>query len=236
MNSEGVFLQVEHSKFGSAKGSGVKVNNIIITHGSILAPLCFPDNDTGYMLERYNIIINELQTLEVNSDLSDKLIKFKVLHTKNVCGDRHEQYLAFNSCSSEDLTLEEAQIFMLHNYSGMFDISREISNWTCFNDSNDEIDIFRLSSLLLPKFIFLSVGVSTQDLFSNTLHTIFNTLKGSILSPGMPLVIESTPFSNYSLFNSWSQGIVSKLIGPMNDGIITDARLVTGCEGGPIFT
>lgn len=233
MHSEGVFVEIQHSRFGSAKGSGVQINNIVITHGSILASLCITDQ--GDVIERYNSIFKELQPFQCNKNSKIKQLKFKIFHRNNICINDSENCVNCKSSSvrTKHFVVEEASLLTLHDYTGMFDITKEIANWTM--DSNIYDENHQLINLVFPKFIFLSVDKSSSGVFRNVLHTIHNRLKDDLLYPGLPLIIESTPFSNYSFFNSWSRGIVSKMIGSVNDGIITDARLVTGCEGGPIF-
>lgn len=47
--------------------------------------------------------------------------------------------------------------------------------------------------------------------------------------------IESSPFANRNFMNSWSQGIVSNLVGKNSCLIITDCPTTPGSEGSPVF-
>lgn len=230
MYSQGVFLQVRHPKLGSAKGSGLQINNIVITHGSILAPLCLSDKDANGVLHNYSSIEKELNNVMDHNGIEFKVLGKRMSH--HVCNNPNMNNV-LHTPLGEDCDLEEAKFIMLHHYKGMTNISQEITNWTMFNDICDEEE---LGCLLLSKLIILALGKTTKDALERSLYQIHDILnKSPIIYPGLAVVVESTPFGNFSFFNSWSCGIVSKLIGPANDGIVIDARLVTGCEGSPIY-
>uniref|UniRef100_A0A1B6F6G1 Peroxisomal leader peptide-processing protease n=1 Tax=Cuerna arida TaxID=1464854 RepID=A0A1B6F6G1_9HEMI len=240
MNPHGVCVQVEHASFGSTKGSGIQINDVVIAHGMLLAPLCLAKNDDENPIQKLGIVMKNIQSCTQSRNPRSIPIKFKVLTKKCLCLSKDgsgsiQEYCKPDSCSE---SVEDARVCSLYTYGGIQDITNEICNWT--DDNTDStitsLDI-KLVDRILPVFIILTVNKTPKCVgFEEILYTAYSAIRNVSLYPGLPLLIESTPFGNFSLVNSWSQGIVSKVIGSKSDGIITDARLVHGCEGAPIYS
>ncbi|KAG8312661.1 Peroxisomal leader peptide-processing protease [Homalodisca vitripennis] len=240
MNPHGICVQVEHANFGSTKGSGLQINDVVIVPGMILTPLCVAKNDDKDPIQKLGIIMKDIlniQSCTQYRNLRSIPIKFKVLTKTCSCLSKNKIGSTPACCSSSE-SVEEAKVCSLYTYRGLQDITNEICNWTDNNTDNTvtSLDI-KLVDRILPVFIIMMVNIPSQCAsFEKTLYAQYSEIRNFNLYPGLPLLIESTPFGNLSLLNSWSQGIVSKVIGSRSDGIITDARLVPGCEGAPIYS
>lgn len=236
MYSNGILVQVEHPSFGSAKGSGLLINNIVVAHGSLLLPLCLLKNDCKDVNDIYSSLLKDLERSQYffKSPAEKKCahsFNFKVHH--KVVSPLGTQDIS-RSVSEKNHT-QEATMCLIHYYKRFSGIMEEISNWTLFDKDKKVDDEQSLLSVVLPTFIFLMIGEPCKDSFENTLQEFFKTSKHNFLHPGTPVVIESTPFGNRSFMGSWSHGIISKTIGNKNDGFLTDSRLVYGCEGAPVY-
>lgn len=245
MHSKGILVQVEHPTFGSAKGSGLLINNIVIAHGSLLLPLCLLKNDSKDVKEIYNSLLKDLECSQYffkrsrpAESIGAHSYKFKVHHKAvSALGPHHriEKTHDVSRSVDEKIHTEEATMCLTHYYKRFSGITEEISNWTLI-DKDKEVDNEQsLLSVVLPTFFFLMIGEPCKDSFENTLQAFFKTSKHIPLYPGTPVVIESTPFGNHSFMSSWSHGIISKTIGYKSDGFLTDSRLVYGCEGAPVY-
>lgn len=245
MHSKGILVQVEHPTFGSAKGSGLLINNIVIAHGSLLLPLCLLKSDCKDVKDIYNSLLQDLECSQYffkrsrpAENIDAHSFKFKVHHkTVSPLGtdQRIETTEDVSGSVNENSNIEEATMCLIHYYKGFSGIMEEISNWTLVNKDKDVEDEKSLLSVVLPTFFFLMIGKPCKDSFENTLQAFFKTSKNIPLNPGTPVVIESTPFGNRSFMSSWSHGIISKTIGYKSDGFLTDSRLVYGCEGAPVY-
>uniref|UniRef100_A0A1B6JAH7 Peroxisomal leader peptide-processing protease n=1 Tax=Homalodisca liturata TaxID=320908 RepID=A0A1B6JAH7_9HEMI len=237
MNPHGICVQVEHASFGSTKGSGLQINDVVIVHGMILTPLCVAQDDDKDPIQKLGIIMKDIlniQSCTQSRNLRSIPIKFKVLTKTCSCLSKNKIGSTPTCCSSSE-SVEEAKVCSLYTYRGLQDITNEIYNWTD-NNTVTSLDI-KLVDRILPVFIIMMVNKPSKFVgFEKTLYAQYSEIRSFNLYPGLPLLIESTPFGNLSLVNSWSQGIVSKVIGSRSDGIITDARLVPGCEGAPIYS
>lgn len=90
---------------------------------------------------------------------------------------------------------------------------------------------------LLPLFFILEIEtgkVSTTDELKAALRNLHKNSEQ--VYRGKNVCIESTPFGNRHFLNSYSQGIVSNLVGENNYFILTDCPSVPGSEGSPIFS
>lgn len=53
---------------------------------------------------------------------------------------------------------------------------------------------------------------------------------------GNVISVLSTPFQTISLYNSYSQGIISNVFGRDQCLFLIDVKLSQGCEGSPVFS
>lgn len=90
---------------------------------------------------------------------------------------------------------------------------------------------------LLPLFFILEIAIegTTMNELEVALRDLLKNC-GRDIYPGKNVCIESTPFGNRHFLNSYSQGIVSNVIGENNCLILTDCPSVPGSEGSPIFS
>lgn len=252
MYSKGVLVQVKHPLYGSVKGSGLLINNVVIAHGSLLLPLCLLKNSCKDVKNNYNSFLKELESsrhLFGKSNQGEKTeahsFKFNIYHKVRSPVSPNTHNRNWTSCgfaqdlqnrsANEEIFIENATMCLIHHYGQFSGLMENISNWTLSNKENEIDDERSLYSVVLPTFFFLMIGEPCKDLFENTMQAFFKKSQDINLYPGMPIVIESTPFGNFSFMNSWSCGIISKTVGYKNDGFLTDSRLVYGCEGAPVF-
>ena len=97
---------------------------------------------------------------------------------------------------------------------------------------NDDIDPDKVSDFL-PFFVLLHIKDSSYVKHSHT-----TAADCSHLERGWKALIVGSPFGNLSpdvFMNSASQGIISNVSGHNNSLLLTDARCISGCEGGPLY-
>ena len=85
---------------------------------------------------------------------------------------------------------------------------------------------------------FYSESKSNQEMNEHALHTLLDSLTKPVSRSmiGDPVAVISTPFKNLTLFNTYSQGVISNVFGENNCVFLIDVKLSIGCEGSPVFS
>lgn len=223
MHSKGLVIQVDHPILGSSKGTAFEIDELIVSLGSFLIPLFFFKGKSG---------INNI----TDDGGSISLVLFKDI-LKQARGGK-----LFDSCRdsglnteikfkviSQDLISKDVKLCFLHSYTKW--PPKDFLNWS--SSENNGNDFHKLLMGANQMFMFFTTGEPSKKKIESSLLKVYNYHKNNVIYPGLPIVVESTPFGNISFLNSWSHGIVSKELG--SDAIVTDARLIYGCAGAPIY-
>lgn len=227
MHSKGLVIEVDHPVFGTSKGTAFEIDKMIVSLGTFLIPLFFPErksvnnnntnDESSTALVLFKDFIRQINTTSIfdsyNNNEQKPEIQFKII--------------------SEGLNPKNIKLCLLHTYTKL---SPENNlNWnSCEN--TDDVDYYKLILDASQLFMFFTTSELCKTNIKNTLSDIYDYHKNNVIYPGLPILVESTPFVKTSFLNSWSHGIVSKILEHESGGIVTDARLVHGCEGAPIYT
>uniref|UniRef100_A0A1B6KSY2 Peroxisomal leader peptide-processing protease n=1 Tax=Graphocephala atropunctata TaxID=36148 RepID=A0A1B6KSY2_9HEMI len=220
----------------------LRINAVVIAHGMLLAPLCF-NSDCGDPIENFKMIMNDLEFLQSSSHSSSEAyipIKFKILsnYLHSTTGESEIDQKRRSDCCNQSC-VEDVIVSSLYKHKELSDITQDTSNGTSDNPNggNDYGYDNQLINHISSLFIIMKVHKSSKTVdIENSLLSEYSRIKNVDIYPGLPLLIESSPCGHVSFANSYCQGIVSKIIGSDNDGILTDARLLSGCEGAPMYS
>lgn len=232
MQPKGVLISYDHpTDRNSVRASGVLFGGgFILTHGTVLAPLIHVSTQKRWLKTFLKSLSSKL---EKNNHLDSNVTFRAYEETKKRSGDE-EKIVSLGTqmdvagawkCPLVSRTL--ATLF--HDWT-LGDVARgkELNFET--NMDNDT------SKELMSVFILLATN-REQDSHSNQTPCNLSQLFMEVSEPirGQDVLIEATPFGSELFFNSISRGIVSNVVGQQRCIMLTDARAVVGCEGGPIF-
>lgn len=224
MHPKGVLISYDHpSNEDSIRGSGILFNSgLVLTNGAILVPLIHVPNQKKRLKNFSKTLTSKV---EKNNHLHSN-IKFRI-------------YEEIHNSKESKLVPLGKEISVAGAWKCPL-VSRSLNlfqDWTLGDvtrgketDAETNIDL-DMAKELMSIFILLDTnrkGGGAVNL-SELLLSLSEPLRGQ------DVLVESTPFGSELFLNSLSRGIVSNVVGSQKCLILTDARTVVGCEGGPIF-
>lgn len=185
---------------------------------------CSGINISNWVITHGTIVIPLINKNISDANFNSSQISFEVLIQKNysTCNNELKHYKTSDT-HSYNATLEG---FYKHKYISHI-IKTSLSSWTYSRTEDENEEVVKGLSL----FVLLKLSDLNSDNTSNKLK-----LENESFQLGMDILVESTPFAATPFFNSWSKGVVSKVLDAENQLILTDARTAVGSEGAPIYS
>ncbi|XP_050410799.1 peroxisomal leader peptide-processing protease isoform X2 [Patella vulgata] len=238
-----VYTQAGNKKTDASTSGFMVEHGIVVTTATILAQL----------VVQYPDLLNNIE----KSFYENRDFKLKCQVTFEKLPSRHQKKVSFNDlqttltrCSSDYTSTSRVQhynaeiihIFSCPNFTEAFERLLGGSDWSYDqkisldedqedSKKNDNIS-GKILTTLMQKFVLLKVDDLPVE------YKVIEEYINSCVNIGDKLDICATPFGNLSadvFINSWSSGIVSNVYGKDNCLILTDARMIPGTEGGPVY-
>lgn len=235
MLCEGVLVVAKDENLSTGFCSGTRIGDWVLTHGSILIPF-FDNNNKGTGVSSEHYLRNKLNDMsgsdyiKKNKILDIQSLMFTVV-TAKAYSENFQNFPQTNETDKLELS-HKAKFEKIFQCTSVRDaLNSAVMSWeTDIMDESTELSVpLVMSTLLLLKL------TPCETNKRGLAECILMATKSIHVYRGMEILVESTPFSAISFFNSWSCGIVSNLLGPTNSVLLLDARLTIGCEGAPIF-
>ena len=109
---------------------------------------------------------------------------------------------------------------------------RDLKDWTVDHESDHRV------KELLPSLFVLDVDQEAEEDVHHFKLCLCNLLEEAMevnVATGSNVVVKSTPFGNRRFVDSYSQGIVSNVVGNEKCLILSDAPTAPGAEGGGLY-
>ncbi|KAF5280279.1 hypothetical protein FQR65_LT03087 [Abscondita terminalis] len=190
----------------------------------------------NYVLITSNVLVSHLQQfglLEWFKKLKPGILNYNVFPIKN------EPKLKVVSKNQEQFHFRNAKIVACFVCNNILTSSQKyLKDWTIDFDNKS----FTVRDLLSLFFILKTVDTCKEGDNSErkNLNIALNELLISSSSPsffsnGQDVFIESTPFGNRAFLNSYSQGVITNVLGERSCFLLSDCSSTPGSEGSPVF-
>ena len=225
MHPKGVLISYDHpSDQDSIRGSGILFSSgLVLTNGAILVPLINVPSQKKWLKNFSKTLTSKI---EKNNHIHSN-IKFRIY--EEVHKSKDSTLVPFGNeirvAGAWKCPLVSRSLNLFQDWT-LGDVTRGKES-----DAETNIDL-DMSKELMSIFILLGTnnGVNNGAVnLSELLLSLSEPLRGQ------DVLVESTPFGSELFLNSLSRGIISNVVGSQKCLILTDARTVVGCEGGPIF-
>lgn len=229
-----------NASFYSSRSSGILFNHrYVITTGTIFATFLQDPNLRLW-------ICSTLKTMPSYSETNEKFSRTLFKIYRDILNENSD--CNFSPVQQKKLYSTECRVLRIWQSSLVMDsLTKLFYDWTVKytssdDSSNESIDEIDVSKELISVFVLLECKSSQNENQSveelgfdhiTAMTNLLNSLENPIR--GQEVEVLSTPFGNELFFNSLSRGIIGNIVGKGNCIILTDARTITGCEGGPIF-
>lgn len=189
-----------------------------------------------HVLITSNVLISHLQQfglVEWFNQIKPGILNYNVFPSKN------EPILKVVSKTKDKLSFNNAKVVACFVCNNILTSSQKyLKDWAIDFDNKE----FRVRDFLSLFFILRLVDTfgKTDDNERKNLNTALNELLLSSSSPnfvsnGQDVFIESTPFGNRAFLNSYSQGVITNVIGERSCLLLSDCSSTPGSEGSPVF-
>lgn len=216
----------------------------VLTHGSLLEPLVLQSDDLQSLTDDLKVGVL------VNAEKVEKSPKFSVSwEARNsvtspppCCGAKVLPNMSQSSRESSRLkpvayVTKKARLAAVWKCPLLVEAFEGIlASWR-FSEAPRRENVAVSDKELFPLILLLKVDDSNRESNISEARNALNSFRKLLATPqrGNEVEIESTPFGNPVFMNSVANGVISNLVGPAKSIILTDAKAVIGCEGGPIF-
>lgn len=234
---------------------GIKYKQWILTSGLMLCPYVSPEDlkssdNLWSFHSSFDFSHNDKNHLSASDIDFDQLIKevrnkpFKVLSRNDEKFNPSNQKVSnrlsavsnkevLNLNSSDAYTIGIFRSSLINDY-----ITNSFSDWQlCLSQEEFQDTSTDLIQYLLSVFLLLQVeDQEIRDDYKEPLRYFLKLCNDrQNIFRGYEIVVESTPFTIPQFYNSWSKGIISNNIRNRDCLFYTDARLVIGCVGAPVY-
>lgn len=233
--------------------SGILIDTrqgLVLTHSSVLYPLADklqPDIlnrllregtvDTNIFASQINVEVilpnNNMGQEDTSYFTNDKTIHAVNLLSSSVHNARpFDRYKAKLKTIFACTKLKDTLVKLMPSESWQFMEDVNIDQYKTKQDDNTTANKEQLCYALLPYFILIKL----HNFYPT--ENVLSIRNSEMNKHGDPVEICATPFGSMSpdvFLNARSRGILSKMAGPQNVLLMTDARCVPGSEGGAVF-
>ncbi|KAF5283849.1 hypothetical protein FQA39_LY04669 [Lamprigera yunnana] len=186
----------------------------------------------NYVLITSNVLISYLQQIGLMqwfSNVKSGVLNYDVFPTTN------EPKLKVVTKDDNGVSIKNAKVVACFVCSNILTSSQKfLKDWAVDYDNKE----FKVRDLLSLFFILKTDKIDANE--RQNLYLVLNDLLVRSCSPcyvktGQEVFIESTAFGNRAFLNSYSQGVVTNMLGERTCFLLTDCSTTPGSEGSPVF-